>query len=81
MAAGPSFAVTVSCARCDHLRREQGFYVCDHEAMRNGPALCPTSLSPRTPSVCPLLPAARLALGRKLIGETTPETNAAKGAA
>lgn len=64
---GPRLTVVATCDGCEHLRRTWSYDECRHP---NGKANYAFS---DTPSWCPAFPAARLALGRELMAETSSD--------
>lgn len=74
---GPRLTVEGSCEGCAWLRVEESrrtarsrsrVILCAHPKAREDGMISATGTHKQTPAWCPLLPAARLALGRELVG-------------
>ena len=65
---GPLTKAVTTCFPCEFLTHRGGQSYCRHEPM-NGAHIGRTGGTYETPPTCPLLPAARLALARRIVAE------------
>ena len=76
---GPLTKAVTTCFPCEFLTHRGGQSYCRHEPM-NGAHIGRTGGTYETPPTCPLLPAARLALARRIVAEADGTTVAALAA-
>jgi len=69
---GPALTITGTCEGCCYLGRSIVARSC-HSPLLGEPCLLPRAEDATIPAWCPLLPAARLALARRIVADSAPD--------